>query len=66
MEEALDCEMFRENIDTQYDRIDEVIELLLQKQRERREGRDSLRYERRRERQSQWEKLFERKRRQPD
>ncbi|MEL6841867.1 MAG: penicillin-binding transpeptidase domain-containing protein, partial [Bacteroidota bacterium] len=66
VEEALDCEMFRENIDTQYDRIDEVIELLLQKQRERREGRDSLRYERRRERQSQWEKLFERKRRQPD
>ncbi len=66
IQDEMDCVMFRENLDTQYDRIDDVIQLLLEKQRERRLTRDSLRQDRRRDRQNQWEKLFERKRRQPN
>ncbi|MEL7529905.1 MAG: transglycosylase domain-containing protein [Bacteroidota bacterium] len=66
IQDEMDCVMFRENIDDQFDRIDDVIQLLLEKQRERRLSRDSLRQDRRRDRQNQWEKLFERKRRQPN
>ncbi|MEM6346718.1 MAG: transglycosylase domain-containing protein [Bacteroidota bacterium] len=66
IQDEMDCVMFRENLDNQYDRIDDVIQLLLEKQRERRLTRDSLRQDRRRDRQNQWEKLFERKRRQPN
>jgi penicillin-binding protein 1A len=64
--EAMDCPLFTMELDSdRRQRIDEVIQLLLEQQRQRRLERDQQRYDRedrRQRRQDQWEELFRNKR----